>query len=448
MLIHDDTLGMHLQDLDKVHPTPEDRRTDDYPLMATAMTTLLYHQMTTQAQQQERTLLIEPTTATFLPDVPLHLPMNLHPSLGLLLQDSQMQEETTIYGCQEGTAASRLSRLSRWRSQIRGGSIRDIEGQKVRTRQGFITVVTNLRRQKVRKVRIVVAKHALAAVPSNDVPQIYFDHLRHIHRVTARQQTAEVKSITALTRAQLKNTSEFQYCWLQGEWAQHNKYQKQNMLGAPIRRPKGAIVLPLVWAYSTKLDPITGDIIYKARCTCNGGKRFGRAVTMAETDATCVAQPTCRLYWAIVAAAGLIALGTDAANAFAEAPPPVEPFFMKIDCQFREWWTQCLGNPPIPDDYVLPVQHALLGHPEAPRLWETHIHAILVDKLQFVPTTHEKYLYVKRNHINHDLQLLLRQVDDFSVAATDTATCLYGNNSASRVLSPSTSERSGTDQEV
>jgi hypothetical protein len=91
---------------------------------------------------------------------------------------------------------------------------------------------------------------------------------------------------------------------------------------------------------------------------------------------------------------------------------------MKIDAQFAEWWTQCLGNPPIPEGYVRPVLHALQGHPEAPRLWETHIHAILVEKLDFVPTTHEKCLYSKRDSTG-TLQLLLRQVDDFSVAAKD-----------------------------
>ena len=283
-------------------------------------------------------------------------------------------------------------------------------------------MVANLRRQKVRKVKIVVAKHAISAVPCDDIPQLHYDQLRHIQHVKSTRHGEDTVTIT-LTRAQLKKTPDFNH-WVQGEWAQHNKYRKQDMFGAPIPRPKGAIVLPFVWAYSTKIDPITGEIIYKARCTCNGGKRFGRAVTMAETYATCVAQPACRVYWAIVAAAGLIALGADAANAFAEAPPPVEPFYMKIDIQFREWWTNCLGNPPIPEDYVLPVQHALQGHPEAPRLWETHIHTILVEKLKFVPTTHEKCLYVKRDSRTNDLQLLLRQVDDFSVASKDTATCM------------------------
>ena len=144
---------------------------------------------------------------------------------------------------------------------------------------------------------------------------------------------------------------------------------------------------------------------------------------MAETYATCLAQPACRLYWAIVTAAGLISIGEDAANAFAEAPPPVEPFYMKIDSQFQEWWTQCLGQSPIPDGYVLPAKHALQGHPEAPRLWETHIHAILVNKLSFTPTTHEKCLYSKRDPTTDDLILLLRQVDDFSVAAKDRTVC-------------------------
>jgi hypothetical protein len=67
-----------------------------------------------------------------------------------------------------------------------------------------------------------------------------------------------------------------------------------------------------------KTDPITGEPIYKARGTCNGS---GKAVTLAETHATCVAQPACRVYWSITASEGLLAFGVDAGNAFAEAPP-------------------------------------------------------------------------------------------------------------------------------
>ena len=171
-----------------------------------------------------------------------------------------------------------------------------------------------------------------------------------------------------------------------------------------------------------KVDPITGEPIYNARGNCNGGKRYGKAITLAETYATCVAQTACRLYWAITACEGLISLGADAGNAFAEAPPRVEPFYMAIDDQLQEWWVESLGNSPIPPGYVLPVQHALQGHPESPHLWETHIHAILVDRLNFVPTTHEKCLYSKRDS-QGNLQLLLQQVDAFSVAAKEKHLC-------------------------
>ena len=82
-------------------------------------------------------------------------------------------------------------------------------------------------------------------------------------------------------------------------------------------------------------------------------------ITMAETYATCVAQPACRLYWVITVSEGLISLGADVGNAFAEAPPPVEPLYMIMDDQYHEWWVECLRNEPIPPGYVLPVQHAL-----------------------------------------------------------------------------------------
>ena len=113
------------------------------------------------------------------------------------------------------------------------------------------------------------------------------------------------------------------------------------MFGEPCPRPRDATILPFVcWTYLTKIDLITGATIYKACCTCNGGKRYGKAVTLAETYATCVEQPVCRLYWIMTSSEGYIAMGADPGNAFAEAPPPIQPFYMIIDDQLREWWTE------------------------------------------------------------------------------------------------------------
>jgi hypothetical protein len=114
---------------------------------------------------------------------------------------------------------------------------------------------------------------------------LHFDQLRHIHAI--RVSMLEDKHTITLTRSTLKKRDD-NARWKEAEWSQHEKYETQQMFGQPIMRPQGATVLPFVWTYITKTDPLTGKIIYKARATCNGGKRFGRAVTVAETYATCV----------------------------------------------------------------------------------------------------------------------------------------------------------------
>jgi hypothetical protein len=92
---------------------------------------------------------------------------------------------------------------------------------------------------------------------------------------------------------------------------------------------------------------------------------------------------------------------------------------MLINDAFREWWTEHLKNPPIPDDCtVVQVQNAIQGHPESPRLWEKYIDKIL-RRLGFKPTTHEPCLYSAT--LNGNFTLFLRQVDDFAIATSDRA---------------------------
>ena len=226
-----------------------------------------------------------------------------------------------------------------------------------------------------------------------------------------------------LTCAKLKLQDDFDK-WIQGEWNQLDKYELQDKIGDPIPWPDRATVLPFVWTYVLKQCPITGQMINKARATCNGCPRYGRAVTMAETYVTCVKQPACRMYWSLTASNNLIAMGADAGNAFAEAPP-LQKFFMRIDEQFRHWWTLCKGRAPIPKHHILPVNNALQGHPESPRLWEQHIHKIIVTSLRFQATTHEKCLCSRQHPETLQLELLLRQVDNFSVSADTPASCMH-----------------------
>jgi hypothetical protein len=115
----------------------------------------------------------------------------------------------------------------------------------------------------------------------------------------------------------------------------------------------------------------------------------------------------------------LLVFGADVSNAFAEAPPPKQGFYIRSDKAFRGWWVHHKRRPPIPEGHVIPALTAMQGHPELPRLWEKHADAIL-QKLQLTPTTHKPCLYsgtIASNRI-----ILKRQVDDFAIATTDEKT--------------------------
>ena len=63
------------------------------------------------------------------------------------------------------------------------------------------------------------------------------------------------------------------------------------MFDNPVETKYGMIVLPWVWMYLQKENPLTGIDAPKARGTCNGGPQYREAVTLAETYAACVEQP-------------------------------------------------------------------------------------------------------------------------------------------------------------
>jgi hypothetical protein len=101
----------------------------------------------------------------------------------------------------------------------------------------------------------------------------------------------------------------------------------------------------------------------KARMVCGGSPRQG-TITLGHTFANSLDAPSERLFWAIVAKKGLTAYGADCSNAFAKAPPPAAPLFMRIDKAYRDWWDNHLGRPLIPPEHtVVRVHNAIQGHP-------------------------------------------------------------------------------------
>jgi hypothetical protein len=358
-----------------------------------------------------------------------------HATLGLIFCPDNGTERPIIQECQPGTPAAKIRN---WRSRFRYGTLRAINGEYVDTVHAAITKFAQLHDARATDCKITIAHPEIAQpLTASGIPQLHFDQLHaiahHLHVLkhgddhnlwgdtsdwpvldeeTVHQAIVDDQVPAKFTRRQLKTRQDWQV-WKEAEWKQLHSYQTQDMFGAPIPRPSQATVLPFVWTYLFK-----DGVKPKARGTCNGGKRYGKAVTLAHTYASCVEQPGARIFWSLSALHGMTVMGADAGNAFAEAPPPIQPFYMAVDDQFRTWWTEHLGRDPIPAGYVLPVNHALQGHPEAPRLWEKHIVKILAD-LGFKSTTHERCIYQKT--IDGEKVLFLRQVDDFAVACKDPA---------------------------
>ena len=83
--------------------------------------------------------------------------------------------------------------------------------------------------------------------------------------------------------------------------------------------------------------------------------RSGQAKILDEAYTNCVDQTSSRLFYAILAAENPLIYGADVSNAFAEAPPPKQGFYIHPDRAFREWWSNHKNRPPIADGNVIPI---------------------------------------------------------------------------------------------
>jgi hypothetical protein len=202
--------------------------------------------------------------------------------------------------------------------------------------------------------------------------------------------------------------------WQQSEYLQLDQYADQHCFGEPTTVDQDDAVFYLVWTYNIKAL----DGRKKARCVCDGSSCSGSVKVLDKVYANCVDQTSSCLFYAVSAAENLLVFGSDVCNAFAEAPPPKQGFFIRPDQAFHKWWENHLKRPPIPQGQVIPVLLAMQGH-KSPRLWEKYADTILRD-LGLTPTTHELCLY--SGTVDGKRVVFLRQVDDFAIAAPDKRT--------------------------
>jgi len=214
--------------------------------------------------------------------------------------------------------------------------------------------------------------------------------------------------------------------WHKNELEQLVQMKALGMFGSPIKLPEGGILMRFHWQYRIKVNGKR-----RSRLCCDGSPRAAPEVH-STTYALCLEHPAFQLFIALCAADNLTIYGGDAKDAFAHSPGPSMPTFMKLDDVFRDWYLEHTGVL-LDKDLVLPVLRTLQGHPEAARLWEEHISAIL-EKVEFNSTMHEKNIYT--GQFCGEKVLLVRQVDDFALGChqESTAKSVYAKIGAKLTL--------------
>jgi hypothetical protein len=98
------------------------------------------------------------------------------------------------------------------------------------------------------------------------------------------------------------------------------------MFGNPCATASDEAVFNLVWTYNIKVL----DGRKKARCTYEGSPRSFMVRILDKAYANCMEQTSSCLFYAIAAAENLLIYRADVSNAFAEAPPPKQGFFISL----------------------------------------------------------------------------------------------------------------------
>jgi len=179
------------------------------------------------------------------------------------------------------------------------------------------------------------------------------------------------QAIGCFTRCKLRSLS----IWGQeraGEHKQLDHFHDLKMYDESVRKPAGAIVLRPHWQHSIKRDGTR-----HSRNCCDGSPQFAPLLHgVVSTYSSCVEQPVQRLFFALATRENYKVYGGNAQDAHTHSPPLKTPTFVSIGNAYTDWYEHRFKKK-LDRSLVIPVLHALQGHPESGKLWEKYITAIL-----------------------------------------------------------------------
>ena len=240
-----------------------------------------------------------------------------------------------------------------------------------------------------------------------------------VRKLTNDHMTEEEKQLKSFTRKNLVNLPNWLE-WRAADDKQLDAHYKAGTIGQAVPRPvhtldKPSQVFRLVWA---RLVKATG--VRKSRACLDGSKRAAPWLRqMVQTYASCIELPCLRAFIGICVNKGYYICFGDVENAYQQSPPPSVDCFLEIDDTIFDWYFRKFGRKLNRLKDVIPLFKALQGHPEAGVLWERLITDILLNKMGFRCTTHERNLYIGMID-GHEI-IACRQVDDFASGSASQA---------------------------
>jgi hypothetical protein len=123
---------------------------------------------------------------------------------------------------------------------------------------------------------------------------------------------------------------------------------------------KGATQLPYLGSLAF-LEMENSSILTRSRTSL---------VRFAHTYASCINQLCIRLFFALSAVMSFVMMVADCTYAYANAPSPGQPSYVRIDDAYADWY-RSRHTKEADRSLVLPALKALQGHPEAGALWES-----------------------------------------------------------------------------
>jgi hypothetical protein len=201
--------------------------------------------------------------------------------------------------------------------------------------------------------------------------------LLEMRKLSNDHMTPEEKALNSFSRKHLKTLPNFDQ-WVAADRKQLDQHFDAGTIGHPIPRPvDDSQVFRIIWS---RLVKATG--IRKSRACLDGSKRSAPWLRLlVQTYSSCIELPCLRAFIATCVNRGYYIGFGDVVNAYQQSPPPTNDCFLEVDDEVIDWYYHRFKKTLRKFKDVIPLFHALQGHPEAGVLWERMINDILINKM-------------------------------------------------------------------